>query len=223
MKMIKVLTSGNLSYTYNNSSDLKDKLEEVRDDNDLSEVKFLITSDKDHEKLALFVILSPIFLACFDSSIEELEFFKEKISKSNFPYGLYPEFFPFDEDKYRKFYKDKEIKEDIFLNEEGFIEFTINPIGDKYILALAYLIEKLIEDDKNRNKLLTYFDKIRNDIVINGRRSILANGIQAFYLSKYVLVWMIEIMDKLMDKGKKSEIYLKPLYERLTNLKTCNE
>ncbi|MDY2927989.1 hypothetical protein [Anaerococcus sp.] len=88
---------------------------------------------------------------------------------------------------------------------------------------MAYLIEKLIEDDKNRNKLLTYFDKIRNDIVINGRRSILANGIQAFYLSKYVLVWMIEIMDKLMDKGKKSEIYLKPLYERLTNLKTCNE
>lgn len=44
----------------------------------------------------------------------------------------------------------KENKEDIFLNEEGLIEFTINPIGDKYILALAYLLEKLIEDDKNR-------------------------------------------------------------------------
>lgn len=223
MKMIKVFTSEILPYEYSSTSFLKDKMKNACDYGDLREVKFIMDNDKENDKLMLLVILSPIFLACFDSSIEELDFFREKISNSNFPYGLYPDFFPFDENIYRRFYKNRENKEDIFLNEEGLIEFTINPIKDKYILALAYLLEKLVEDDNNRKKLLKYFDKIRNDIVINGRRSILANGIQAFYLSKYVLVWMIEIMDKLMDKEKKSEIYLKPLYERLTNLKTCNE
>ncbi len=223
MKMIKVFTSEILPYEYPSTSLLKNKMEKACDYGALREVKFIMDNDKENEKLMLLVILSPIFIACFDSSIEELDFFREKISNSNFPYGLYPEFFPFDENIYRRFYKNRENKEDIFLNEEGLIEFTINPIKDKYILALAYLLEKLVEDDNNRKKLLKYFDKIRNDIVINGRRSILANGIQAFYLSKYVLVWMIEIMDKLMDKEKKSEIYLKPLYERLTNLKTCNE
>ena len=116
----------------------------------------------------------------------------------------------------------KENKEDIFLNEEGLIEFTINPLKDKYILALTYLIEKLIEDDNNRKKLLTYFAEIRNDIVINGRRSILANGIQAFYLSKYVVVRMIEIIDKLMAEEKNGNIYLKAIYDRLENLKRCD-
>lgn len=222
MKMIKVFTSDILPYEYSSTSFLKDKMKKACDYGDLREVKFIMDNDKENEKLMLLVILSPIFLACFDSSIEELEFFKEKISKSNFPYGLYPEFFPFDEDKYRKFYKNKENKEDIFLNEEGFIEFTINPIWDKYILSLAYLIEKLIEDDNNRKKLLKYFDKIRNDIVINGRRSILANGIQAFYLSKYVLVWMIEIMDKLIAEEIDGNIYLKDIYDRIENLKRCD-
>ena len=222
MKMIKVLTSGNLSYTYNESSDLKEKLEDDREEEDLNEVKFLIANDRDYEKLMLFVILSPIFIACFDSSSQELDFFRRKISNSNFPYGLYPEFFPFDEEKYRNFYMNKENKEDIFLNEEGLIEFTINPLKDKYILALTYLIEKLIEDDNNRKKLLTYFAEIRNDIVINGRRSILANGIQAFYLSKYVVVRMIEIIDKLMAEEKNGNIYLKAIYDRLENLKRCD-
>lgn len=222
MKMIKVLTSGNLSYSYNKSSDLKEKLEKDRKEEDLNEVKFLIANDRDYEKLMLFVILSPIFIACFDSSSQELDFFRRKISNSNFPYGLYPEFFPFDEEKYRSFYMNKENKEDIFLNEEGLIEFTINPLKDKYILALTYLIEKLIEDDNNRKKLLTYFAEIRNDIVINGRRSILANGIQAFYLSKYVVVRMIEIIDKLMAEEKNANIYLKANYDRLENLKRCD-
>ncbi|ACV29372.1 Uncharacterised protein [Anaerococcus prevotii] len=222
MKMIKVLTSGNLSYAYNKSSDLKKKLEKDRKEEHLNEVKFLVANDRDYEKLMLFVILSPIFIACFDSSSQELDFFRRRISNSNFPYGLYPEFFPFEEEKYRNFYMNKENKEDIFLNEEGLIEFTINPIGDKYILALAYLLEKLIEDDKNRKKLLTYFAEIRNDIVINGRRSILANGIQAFYLSKYVVVRMIEIIDKLMAEEKNDNIYLKAIYDRLENLKRCD-
>ena len=222
MKMIKVFTSEILPYEYPSTSLLKNKMEKASDYGALREVKFIMDNDKENEKLMLLVILSPIFIACFDSSIEELDFFREKISNSNFPYGLYPEFFPFDENIYRRFYKNRENKEDIFLNEEGLIEFTINPIKDKYILALAYLLEKLVEDDNNRKKLLKYFDKIRNDIVINGRRSILANGIQAFYLSKYVLVWMIEIMDKLIAEEIDGNIYLKDIYNRLENLKRCD-
>lgn len=222
MKMIKVFTSEILPYEYSSTSFLKDKMKNACDYGDLREVKFIMDNDKENDKLMLLVILSPIFLACFDSSIEELDFFREKISNSNFPYGLYPDFFPFDENIYRRFYKNRENKEDIFLNEEGLIEFTINPIKDKYILALAYLLEKLVEDDNNRKKLLKYFDKIRNDIVINGRRSILANGIQAFYLSKYVLVWMIEIMDKLIAEEIDGNIYLKDIYNRLENLKRCD-
>lgn len=222
MKMIKVFTSEILPYEYSSTSLLKNKMEKACDYGALREVKFIMDNDKENERLMLLVILSPIFIACFDSSIEELDFFREKISNSNFPYGLYPEFFPFDENIYRRFYKNRENKEDIFLNEEGLIEFTINPIKDKYILALAYLLEKLAEDDNNRKKLLTYFDKIRNDIVINGRRSILANGIQAFYLSKYVLVWMIENMDKLIAEEIDGNIYLKDIYNRLENLKRCD-
>lgn len=222
MKVIKVFASESLSYEYSTTSALKEKIAKSSDYGALREVKFIMDNDKENEKLMLLVILSPIFIACFDSSIEELDFFREKISNSNFPYGLYPEFFPFDENIYRRFYKNRENKEDIFLNEEGLIEFTINPIKDKYILALAYLLEKLVEDDNNRKKLLKYFDKIRNDIVINGRRSILANGIQAFYLSKYVLVWMIEIMDKLIAEEIDGNIYLKDIYNRLENLKRCD-
>lgn len=220
MKMIKVYASESLSYEYSTTSALKEKIDKAFDYEDLREVKFIIDNDK--EKLLLLVILSPIFLASFDSSSEELDFFREKISSSNFAYGLYPEFFPFDEEKYRLVYENKENKEDIFLNEEGLIEFTINPIGDEYILALAYLLEKLVEDDINRKKLLKYFDKIRNDIAINGRRSILANGIQAFYLSKYVVVRMIEIIDKLMAEEKNGNIYLNAIYDRLENLKRCD-
>ncbi|WP_105300997.1 hypothetical protein [Anaerococcus marasmi] len=218
MKVIKVFASESLSYEYSTTSALKEKIDKTSDYEDLREVKFIIDNDKDKEKLLLLVILSPIFLASFDSSSEELDFFRGKISSSNFAYGLYPEFFPFDEEKYRLVYENKENKEDIFLNEEGLIEFTINPIGDEYILALAYLLEKLIEDDINRKKLLKYFDKIRNDIVINGRRSILANGIQAFYLSKYVLVRMITFCEDLIEKDYKAKDYLSSILSKSESL-----
>lgn len=218
MKMIKVTTSKNLSYEYKVTSHLKDKMAEASDYEYLREVKFKIRNDDDNEKLKLLVILSPIFLASFDSSKEELGFFREKISNSNFPYGLYPEFFPFDKEKYRQVYENKENKEDIYLNEEDIIEFSINPIGDKYILALSFLLENLIEDDSNRKKLLEYFDKIRSDIVINGRRSILANGIQAFYLSKYVLVWMIIFCEKLIDNNTTAKDYLSCILNKANSL-----
>lgn len=221
--MIKVSTSTNLSYDYKATSHLKDKMAEASNYEDLREVKFEIRNDNDNEKLKLLVILSPIFLASFDSSKKELGFFIEKISNSNFPYGLYPEFFPFDKEKYRQIYENKENKEDIYLNEEDLIEFSINTIGDKYILALSFLLEKLIEDDSNRKKLLEYFDKIRNDIVINGRRSILANGIQAFYLSKYVLVWMIIFCEALMEKYEDARFFLNPIYEKTNNLKRARD
>lgn len=218
MKVIKVFASESLSYEYSTTSALKEKIAKDSDYEDLREVRFIIGDDKDKEKLLLLVILSPIFLASFDSSNEELDFFRGKISNSNFPYGLYPEFFPFDEEKYRLVYENKENKEDIFLNEEGLIEFTVNPIRDQYIIALAYLLEKLIEDEINRKKLLKYFDKIRNDIVINGRRSILANGIQAFYLSKYVLVRMITFCEDLIEKDYKAKDYLSSILSKAESL-----
>lgn len=85
MKMIKVLTSGNLSYAYNKSSDLKKKLEKDRKEEHLNEVKFLVANDRDYEKLMLFVILSPIFIACFDSSSQELDFLGEEFQILTFP------------------------------------------------------------------------------------------------------------------------------------------
>lgn len=224
MKVIKVFDNKKVEIKYQTTRQLEEKL--ATNENELSgdclkEVKFVIKNDDEDKKLKLLVILSPIFLATFDSSKEELGFFKEKLENSNFPYGLYPEFFPFSENDYRSFYENVENKEDIYLNKDREIEFSQNPLLDKYILALAYLIEHLIVDDKNRNALLAYFDEIRNDIVINGRRSILANGIQAFYLSKYVLVWMMDFCKNLMEE-KEGELFLDPIYERISSLKRAD-
>ncbi|WP_276882443.1 hypothetical protein [Anaerococcus tetradius] len=224
MKVIKVLDNKKVEIKYQTTRQLEEKLSTRKSELSgecLKEVKFVIKNDDEDQMLKLLVILSPIFLATFDSSKEELGFFKEKLDDSNFPYGLYPEFFPFSENDYRSFYENIENKEDIYLNKDREIEFSLNPLLDKYILALAYLIEHLIVDDKNRNALLAYFDEIRNDIVINGRRSILANGIQAFYLSKYVLVWMIDFCENLMEE-KEGELFLDPIYERINSLKRAD-
>lgn len=224
MKLIKILENKKVEIEYQSTRQLEEKLSE----NDyssawdpLKEVKFIIKSDEDYKNLKLLVILSPIFLACFDSSKEELLYFRENLETSNFTYALYPKFFPFSEKDYRAFYENVENREDIYLNENKEIEFSLNPLLDKYILSLAYLIEKLIVDEKNKNALLDYFDQIRDDIVINGRRSILANGIQAFYLSKYVLVWALIFCENLM-KEKEGEIFLNPIYERINSLKRAD-
>lgn len=224
MKLIKVLVNKKVEIKYQTTGELEERL--TKSENELSgeclkEVKFIIKDDDENKRLKLLVILSPIFLASFDSSEEELGFFKKKLENSNFPYGLYPEFFPFSENDYRSFYKNAENKEDIYLNKNQEIEFSLNPLLDKYILALAYLIEHLIVDDKSRDALLDYFNEIRNDIVINGRRSILANGIQAFYLSKYVLVWIMTFCENLMEE-KEGELFLGPIYQRINSLKRAD-
>lgn len=224
MKVIKVLDNKKVEIKYQTTRQLEEKLATRKSELSgeyLKEVKFVIKNDDEDQMLKLLVILSPIFLATFDSSKEELGFFKEKLDDSNFPYGLYPDFFPFSENDYKSFYKNAENKEDIYLNKNQEIEFSLNPLLDKYILALAYLIEHLIVDDKNRDALLDYFDEIRNDIVINGRRSILANGIQAFYLSKYVLVWMMTFCENLMEE-KEGELFLGPIYQRINSLKRAD-
>ncbi|MDU5585134.1 MAG: hypothetical protein E6046_32580, partial [Pseudomonas aeruginosa] len=65
-------------------------------------------NDKDNETLRLLVILSPIFITIFDNSTS-LEFFRENLEKSNFDYGLYPNFFEdFSKEKYFEFYKNHE-------------------------------------------------------------------------------------------------------------------
>ena len=82
------------------------------------------------------------------------------------------------------------------------------------------MVDNLILDDKNRKELLKYFDKMRDDIVINGRRSILANGIQAFYLNKYVVVRMLELIDFIKKSNPKSNPYLKAIEDLVNKLKT---
>lgn len=183
-----------------------------------------IANDDKNEKLKLLVILSPIFISSFDNGNTKLEFLKKTIQNSAYPYGLYPKFFDnFNKDQYFADYKDwdkNSIKEDIILNEDGTIDFYINPIPDSYLLSLIAMIYCLIEDDDNRKDLLKYFAKIRDDIVINGRRSILANGIQAFYLNKYVVVWMLELIDFVKEKNPSSKSYLKAIEEAVNKLKT---
>ncbi|WP_297280990.1 hypothetical protein [uncultured Anaerococcus sp.] len=186
-----------------------------------NKTNLIFPNDSKNKRLKLMVIFSPIFIACFDNGTYELEFLKKTIDKSKFSYGLYPEFFnDFDIIRYRKSYEGYEIVEDIFLNKDNKIVFTINPMDDLYIKALVSLIDKLIIDDKSNNYFIDYFDKMRDDIVINGRRSIIANGIKGFYLSKYVLVWMIDLCNYI--KNNNPDIYpdVLPIYELSSNLKT---
>lgn len=187
-------------------------------------IRIIFPSDDNFKRLRLLVILSPIFIASFDSGKNQLEFLKNTIDNSKFAYGLYPKFFEcFDMDDYRKSYKDYQVKEDIYLNENNDIEFVVNPMDDSYLDSLLCLIDKLIIDENNLNYFLDYFAKIRNDIVINGRRSILANGIQGFYLSKYVVVWMIDLCDYLLRDNPDLHEKLNPIYSLSSNLKTISQ
>lgn len=183
-----------------------------------------IVNDPTKEKLKLLVILSPILIASFDNGTYKLEFLKKIIEKSAYPYGLYPNFFEdFSKDKYLSEYKDWDrtyIREDIILNEDGRIDFYINPLPDSYLLSLIAMIDSLIENDSNRKDLLKYFAKMRDDIVINGRRSILANGIEAFYLNKYVVVWMLELIDLIKNKNPNKAFYLEAIEEAVNKLRT---
>ncbi len=82
------------------------------------------------------------------------------------------------------------------------------------------MVDALIEDDSNRQMLLQYFDQMRDDIVINGRRSILANGIQAFYLNKYLVVWMLDLINFIKENDPDSYKYLQAIFDLINNLKT---
>lgn len=183
-----------------------------------------LANDLDNEKLRLLVILSPIFIAAFDNGTQELEFLKTTIENSSFPYGLYPNFFKnFDPNKYFEVYKaqdNKKIREDIILSPKSTIDFYFNPLEDSFLKSLIAMIDCLIEDVENRKNLLKYFANMRDDIVINGRRSILANGIQAFYLNKYVVVRMLELIDLIKTKKPDASRFLGPIYDLVSNLKT---
>lgn len=175
-------------------------------------------NDKENETLRLLVILSPIFITIFDNSTN-LEFFRENLEKSNFKYGIYPNFFEdFSDEKYFEFYENHKKIEDIILNKDESIDFTINYIENKYILALVAMIE-VIFSKYNRKNLINYFKEIRNDIVINGRRSILANDIYAFYLSKYLVNWALDLMKIARYKDEKRYFYIKEIYKLTNNLK----
>lgn len=183
-----------------------------------------IENDPDDEKLKLLVILSPIFIAAFDNGSVELEFLKKTIENSSYPFALYPDFFGnFDKDQYFKAYDDKDegkITEDIILREDNIIEFYFNSLPEAYLKSLLAMVDGLIEDDSNRRNLLQYFDQMRDDIVINGRRSILANGIQAFYLNKYVVVWMLDLYAFIQKNKADVSSFLDPIMDLVNSLKT---
>ncbi|WP_049944437.1 hypothetical protein [Anaerococcus provencensis] len=184
-------------------------------------IKLIFPNDDNNNNLKLLVTLSPIFIASFDSRKNELEFLKQTIEKSKFPYGLYPNFFAdFDIDNYRKAYENYGIEEDIYLNEQNNIEFRINPIDHSYLNSLIALIESIILDKKSNEHFTKYFDQMRDDIVRNGRRSILANGIQGFYLSKYVVVWMLDLCQYVIDNHPAKKDDIMAIYELANMLKT---
>lgn len=167
------------------------------------------------------VTLSPIFIASFDSGKNELEYLNKTIEKSKFPYGLYPNFFSnFDIGDYKKAYEDYEVEEDIYLNEQNNIEFRINPLDHSYLNSLIALIEGIILDEKSNEHFTRYFAEIRDDIVRNGRRSILANGIQGFYLSKYVVVWMLDLCQYVIDNHPAKKDDIMAIYNLANSLKT---
>ena len=183
-------------------------------------IKYSFANSSDNSRLKLLVTLSPIFIACFDNGVYQLEFLKQTIEKSNFPYGLYPNFFEgFDKDNYFEIYQGIFASEDIILNKDESIDFYINPMDDKYIRSLKALIEGLIIDNQANKFWTNYFKKIRNDIVINGRRSIIANGIQGFYLNKYVLVWMMDLCDYIKENSPKLYPDVLAIYNLSSNLK----
>lgn len=183
--------------------------------------KLIFPNDEGNNNLKLLVILSPIFIASFDSGKNELEFLKQTIEKSKFPYALYPDFFAnFNIEEYKKAYKNYEVEEDIYLNEQNNIEFRINPIKDIYLDSLIVLIETIILDKKSNEHFTKYFAQMRDDIVRNGRRSILANGIQGFYLSKYVVVWMLDLCQYVMDHHPEIKEHIRPIYNLANTLKT---
>lgn len=183
-----------------------------------------IENDPDDEKLKLLVILSPIFIAAFDNGNVELEFLKKTIENSSYPFALYPDFFgDFDKKEYFKAYEDKDegkITEDIILREDKIIEFYFNSLPEAYLKSLLAMVDGLIEDDSNRRNLLHYFDQMRDDIVINGIRSILANGIQAFYLNKYVVVWMLDLFSFIQKNKADVSSFLDPIMDLVNDLKT---
>lgn len=184
-------------------------------------VKIIFPNDLENKRLRLLVTFSPILIASFDNGRYELEFLKNSIEKSKYPYGLYPNFFQgLSIDEYRKSYDKYNPVEDIFLNKENNIEFLINPMENQYLDALVSIIENVIIDPKANNYYTDYFKEIRNDIVINGRRSILANGIQGFYLSKYVVIWMIDIINFIKENNPKAYEDLKTIEFLANNLKT---
>ena len=200
--------------------------EEISQDQSQKEDCFCleIQNDPDNEKLKLLVILSPIFIAGFDNGNVELEFLKKTIENSSYPYALYPNFFgDFDKEEYFNAYRNKDrekITEDIILREYKTIEFYFNSLPEVYLKSLLAMVGALIEDDKNRQRLLQYFDQMRDDIVINGRRSILANGIRAFYLNKYVVVWMLDLFAFIQKNKADVSSYLNPIMDLVNSLKT---
>lgn len=173
-----------------------------------------------NKRLKLLVILSPIFIAAFDSGETELKFLKDSIEKSSYSYGLYPKFFEgFDLDDYFK-ETDGKFLDDIYLKKNARVFFRINPLEDKYLRGLLAMIKGLILDDGACDELLSYFDNMRNDIVINGRRSILSNGVQAYYLRRYVVVWALDLIAYIENKNPGLKKDLGPIKGLLDLLKT---
>lgn len=202
---------------------LKDRL--LLLDDDIFQIKdenithYKISFDYSYENFSLLCILSPILFCIFDNSSGEYVFLRNLWNNHRYDFGIFPEIFPFDYDYYKK---NRDENDDIYVDDK--INFTINKITKKDLFSLLILIDILILDKSMNYKLNSYFSKMRNQTIINGRRSILKNDLYAFYLSKYICVWIKEIFKiirLLYPNEYKYLKYLNDLNEELSHLKNA--
>lgn len=224
---LKIIKNGQAkTYKFESFKNLEEALktkayESIEQTDQKDQLILSFRTDPDFKRLRLLVILSPIFISIFDNGKTDLEFFRKNLQTSNFTYGLYESFFEgFDLVDYLDYYKNHKKTEDIMMDENLEVYFRINYMNEAYILALVAMVEGLILTENTRDNLLGYFAKIRNDIVINGRRSILANSIQAFYLSKYVVAWALDLYKLIENDRPDLYKYIDPIYKLTNNLKT---
>ncbi|MDO4662652.1 MAG: hypothetical protein Q4B36_06015 [Tissierellia bacterium] len=196
-------------------------LEEFIDAKNYSYIEIELTRNID--KLRLLVILSPIFHSFFDNgNVNTYSSFLANLSeKSKYPFALFPNFFDFNYEDYLKDANNDFLYEDITMDDT--IKFKVNPMDKKYLLSLLILIDSLIEDDSERFILLRYFSNMKDSTVINGRRSVLANGIRGFYLSKYIAVWVVELIKISRIRNPENHKYLIDISNLINDLKPINK
>ncbi|MDD7382979.1 MAG: hypothetical protein SOZ89_01260 [Peptoniphilaceae bacterium] len=214
-----IINFENESFEFNNVFELDKKLNRNYESD--FEIKFEI-DDFAEEKIKLLVTLSPIFNAIFDNGKKDeyCSFLKDLSKKSKYEYALYDNFFS--DFNLKNIEKNTTEFEDINI-KDGFICFKFNNLANKYILGLVSMIETLVLNTSQRKLLLNYFKDLSDVIVKNSRRAVISNGNRAFILSKYVVVWFMELVKIIRIKFPDNYKYVKAIENLNLNLKLPKE